>query len=195
MEKGSYLSTILKSKKTVFTFKDITLLWGDSKKESAKVRVNYYVKKGDLYRIRRGVYVKDKNYDKFELATKIFTPAYISFETVLGKAGLTFQYYGQIFVASYLTREINIDGEIFSYRKIKDVVLTNESGIESIGEYSIASKERAFLDTLYLNKDYYFDNLSPLNWERVFRIITIYNSKRVEKTVERLYKKFKAGEK
>jgi predicted transcriptional regulator of viral defense system len=195
MKKGNYLSTILKSEKTVFTFKDIALLWGDSKKETSRVRVNYYVKKGDLYRIRRGFYAKDKNYDKFEFATKIFTPAYISFETVLGRSGLTFQYYSQIFIASYLTRELKIDGEIFSYRKIKDVVLTNEGGIESVGEYSIASKERAFLDTLYLNKKYYFDNLNPLDWEKVFKIMTIYSSKRVEKTVEKLYKNLKKEEK
>ena len=31
--------------------------------------------------------------------------------------------------------------------------------------YYVASKERAFLDILYLNKDYHFDNLSPLNFD------------------------------
>jgi len=182
MEKGDYISVILRSKKTVFSFKDIVLLWGDSG-NAARVRINYYVKTGDLYRIRRGFYAKDKNYDKLELATKIYTPAYISFETALAKAGIIFQFYGQIFVASYLTREIIADGQKYSYKKIKDSILTNSVGIENKNNYSIASPERAFLDTVYLNKNYHFDNLSGLNWDKVFEILPIYRNKRMEKKI------------
>lgn len=195
MEKGNYLSTILRSKKTVFTFKDLILMWGESKKETARVRVNYYLKKRNLYRIRRGFYAKDKNYDKLELATRIFTPAYISFETVLGRAGVVFQYYDRILTASYLTREIKVDGQSYAYRKIKSTVLTNKKGVEDRGEYSVASPERAFLDTLYINKDYYFDNLTPLDWKEVFEILPIYNSKRMSKKVDKLYNQIKAQEK
>ena len=86
MKKGNYILAILRSKKTVFSFKDIALLWRDSSK-AARVRINYYVKNGDIYPVCRGFYAKDRNYDKFELATKIYAPAYISFETVLGRAG------------------------------------------------------------------------------------------------------------
>ena len=82
MEKGDYISTILRSKQTVLSAKDIMLLWGEPTSDAARVRINYYAKNGDLYRIRRGYYSKDKNYNKFELATKIFTPSYVSFETV-----------------------------------------------------------------------------------------------------------------
>lgn len=187
MEKGNYISAILRSKKTVFTFKDIVMLWGDSD-NATRVRINYYVKKGELYRIRHGFYARDKNYDKFELATKIYPPAYVSFETVLGKAGITFQYYGQIFIASYLTREITIDKQTYSYRKIKDLILTSSAGLEDKGNYFIATPERAFLDALYLNRDYYFDNLSPLNWDRVFEILSIYDNQRMTKKVKELFK-------
>ena len=187
MEKGDYISAILRSKKTVFSFKDIVLLWRDSG-SAARVRVNYYMKNGALYRIRQGLYAKDKNYDKFELATKIYTPAYVSFETVLGQSGITFQYYRQIFVASYLTREIIVDGHTFSYRKIKDSILTSGAGIEHKENYSIATPERAFLDVLYLNKDYYFDNLSPLNRDKVFEILSVYSNQRMTKKVKELFK-------
>jgi len=193
MEKGDYISTILRSKKTVFSFKDIALLWGDSG-NAARVRVNYYFKNGDLYRIRQGLYAKDKNYDKYELAAKIYTPSYISFETVLGKAGITFQYYGQIFVASYLAREITVDGQTYSFRKIKDIVLTNKAGLENKGEYLTASKERAFLDTIYINKDYHFDNLSPLDWDKVFEILSIYENKRMAKRVKEFFEHFKSNQ-
>src|SRR5574337_550608 len=93
MEKGDYLTTILRCPKTVFTYKDVLLLWGEPGSEAARVRLNHYVKNGDLYRIRRGLYAKDKNYNKAELATRIFTPSYVSFETVLSKEGVIFQFH------------------------------------------------------------------------------------------------------
>lgn len=142
--------------------------------------------------IRRGIYSKDKDYDKYELATKIYTPSYVSFETVLGAAGVTFQLYGQIFVASYTTKEIECDGQEYSYKKIKDTILTNHIGIQSSGNYSIASPERAFLDVLYLNKDYHFDNLSALNWEKIHDMLPIYGgNKRMVKMVEMYHEAYK----
>lgn len=191
MRKGDYISSILRSKKTVFSFKDIALLWGDSS-SAAIVRLNYYVKTGKLYRIRKGFYAKDKDYDKLELATRIFTPSYISFETILAGSGIIFQYYSRIFIASYLTRDIVCDNQIYSYRKIKALTLTNKTGIESKGEYFAATRERAFLDTIYINKDYHFDNLKPLDWDKVFEIIPIYGNKRIIKKVKEFYEDFKS---
>jgi hypothetical protein len=61
-------------------------------------------------------------------------------------------------------------------------------GVEQVSETSIATKERAFLDTLYINSDYQFDNLRSVNWEKVFEILPIYFNKRLEKEVNGLYK-------
>ncbi|MDO8806612.1 MAG: hypothetical protein Q7R35_19540 [Elusimicrobiota bacterium] len=194
MKKGDYLSAILRSSRTIFSAKDIMLLWGDTGTNAAKVRINYYVKGGALYRVRRGIYAKDKTYNKFELATKIFTPAYVSFETVLARAGVVFQYYDRIFTASYLTREIVADNGTYSYKRIKAAVLTARAGIENQENYAIASPERAFLDVIYSYKDYHFDNLSPLNWDRVYEILPIYGgNKRMGKKVKQYHEAFKAG--
>ncbi len=193
MEKADILN-ILRSNKTVFSFKEILLSSGETNPALLRRRINYYVKKEELYPIRRGIYAKDKNYEKFELATKIFTPSYVSFETVLTRTGVVFQYYSQIFVASYLTREIVADGQTYSYKKIKDVILTNCTGIENKENYSVASSERAFLDIIYLYKDYHFDNLSPINWDKVFEILPIYGgNKRMEKKVKQYYEAAKKG--
>jgi len=181
------ISKILRSPNTVFTFKEISLIWGDPDKKATISAINYYVKTGNLYRIRRGIYAKDKNYDKFELATKIYTPSYISFETVLTQAGVIFQFYSQIFVASYLKREILIDNQKYTFRKIKDSILTNHTGLEFKNNYWIASPERAFLDLLYLNKNYHFDNLDPLDKEKIFEILPIYKNKALEKSVKEIY--------
>jgi hypothetical protein len=187
MKKGDHLTAILRSKKTVLTYKDILLLWGERGSEAATVRLYQYARKGDLYRIRRGIYAKDKNYNQEELATRIFTPSYVSFETVLSKEGVTFQFYSGIFIASYLTREIVIDGHVYSFRKVKNAILTNPAGVVHKDESSLATKERAFLDTLYVNTDYHFDNLGGLDWNKVFEILPIYGNKRMAKNVKDIF--------
>lgn len=195
MEKADILS-ILRTDKTVFTFKEILLASGETNSMLLKSRLNYYVKKGELYSIRRGLYAKDKNYNKRELATKIYTPSYISFETVTREAGMTFQHYDTIFVASYITREIIADNQNFAYKRLKDNILTNPDGIEIKENYSIASPERALLDILYRStRGYYFDSLRPLNWDKVFKLLSVYNSKRMEKLVKEMFDRNKEDNK
>jgi hypothetical protein len=79
---------------------------------------------------------------------------------------------------------VTVDGQTYSYRKVRDAILTNNAGVEAKDNFSIASAERAFLDVLYLSKDYHFDNLAPLNWDKVFEILPIYNNKRMVKRVK-----------
>lgn len=194
LKKGEYLETLLRLKKTIFSTKDIALLWSSDRMGAVQVRLNYYVKKGKLIRLRRGIYAKDKNYDKYELATNMLRPSYVSFETVLGSSGVTFQYYEQIFIASYVRRDIVCNGQKYSFRTIKKDVLINPKGIDQNGEYSIATKERAFLDTIYRSKDYHFDNLDALDWDKVFEILPIYESKKVEKKVKEYHEHFKSNQ-
>jgi len=185
------LGILLRSSKTVFSTKDVALLWAEERKKTVSARLNKYVKAGKLIRVRRGLYAKDKNYDKFELATRIYTPSYISFETVLTRAGINFQYYGNIFVASYVNREIDIDGQKITFVRMKSYVLSNTAGIEHKDGYAIATKERAFLDRIYVSKDYHFDHLDPLDWDKVFEVLPIYNNKRMIKKVNEYFKYYK----
>jgi len=189
--KGEYLEVLLRSPKTVFSINDVTLLWGEERKRIVAVRLNKYAKAGKLIRLRRGVYAKDKNYDRLELATRIYTPSYISFETVLTRSWINFQKYDSIFVASYVTREIKVDGQTILYIRMKDYVLSNTTGVEQNGNVAIATKERAFLDRIYISKDYHFDNLDGLDWDKVFEILPIYNNKRMEKKVNVYFKEYK----
>ena len=71
---------------------------------------------------------------------------------------------------------------------MKDYVLSNDIGIENKDGYAIASRERAFLDRIYVSKDYHFDNLTNLNWDKVFEILPVYNNKRMEKKVKSYFK-------
>jgi len=189
--KGQYIEILLRSSKTIFSTKDIVLLWGEQAEANVRVRLSNYVKRGKLIRVHRGIYAKDKNYDRFELATRIYTPSYISFETVLTRTGINFQYYGNIFVASYVTREIEAGGQKISFIRMKDYVLSNTIGIEHTNDISTATKERAFLDRIYISKDYHFDHLDVLDWNKVFEILPIYRNKRMDKKVQEYFKHYK----
>lgn len=187
-KKRDYLMDLMRTKYTILTFKEVYLLWGKTDMDFVKQKLNRYVKTGKIYSVRKGIYAKGETYDKFELATKIYRPSYVSLETVLGRAGVTFQFYSQIFIASYISREITVDGQTYSFRKIKDSILTDLAGIEMEDNYYIASPERAFLDVVYLNKDYHFDNLSSLNWDKVYEILPIYGgNKRMEKKIKQYH--------
>lgn len=185
------LLKIYRLENSVFTFKDISLLWQETNPDLVKARVNYYVRTKQLYHLRRGIYARDENYNKLELAIKIYTPSYISLETVLQKEGIIFQFYKNFFVVSYLTREISCDGQVYSYKKIKDAVLINLEGIEKQSNFYIASKERAFLDTLYLFQNYHFDNLTLIDWEKCRQMVKIYDNKSLAAAFNSYYRKFK----
>ena len=190
--KGEYLEVLLRSPKTVFSTKDVALLWGEEKEHTVSGRLYKYVKAGKLFKVHRGIYAKDKNYNRFELATRIYTPSYISFETVLTRNGVNFQYYGNIFVASYVTRDIEAGDQKISFIRMKDYVLSNTAGIEHEGGIAMATRERAFLDRVYVSKEYHFDNLDALNWDKVFEFLPMYHNKRMEKKVKTYFEHYSA---
>lgn len=192
LSKGNYIDVLLRSSKTIFSTKDVALLWGEKVTAAVLVRLSGYVKSGKLIRVYRGIYAKDNKYDRFELATRIYTPSYISFETVLTHTGVNFQYYGNVFVASYVTRDIVADGQKISFIRMKNSVLSNTIGIEHLHDIALATKERAFLDRLYVSKEYHFDHLDVLDWNKVFEIVPIYQSERMNKKVADYYKHFQA---
>jgi predicted transcriptional regulator of viral defense system len=175
---------------TVLTIDEIAQLSPNISYESLKDRLSYFTKTGKIKRLHQGIYAK-LDYNPLELANKVYKPAYISLETVLFKAGVVFQTYLTIFLVSYLTRSVSI-GEIeLQFRKIKNQVLTNLQGIEQKTGYFMATTERAFLDAIYIYKDYHFDNLEPIDWEKVDSLKGIYQSKAFEQRVEDYYKLYR----
>lgn len=185
------IGAILRSNHTVFTFPELAMLFGITYENRLAAKIHYYVKTGALYAIRKGLYAKDKNYNPFELAVKIYTPAYVSFETVLAQQGIIFQVHHQIFIASYLSRELVCDNHPLSFKKIKQSVLTDKTGIDQRDHYFIADKERAFLDTIYLRKDYYFDHLDTIDWDKCFDRVHLYENKKMEKRLTQYYREHK----
>jgi len=177
--------SVYMDKRTVFRLKDISLLVGETNFQSLNKKLNYYVRTGKLLNPHRGIYAKP-DYNPEELACIIYTPAYISLEYVLQKSGVIFQYDSRITAISYLNRSIEVDDRTFQFRKIKGEILVNIVGIKrQEGQVNIASAERAFLDLLYLSPEYYFDNLSPLNRQTVYKLLSLYHSKALSERVKK----------
>ena len=171
---------------TVFSLDEISQLFPDLTYESVRDRLYYFTKVGKLKRLHQGIYAKE-GYNPLELANKLYKPSYISLETVLAKGNVVFQYYETIFAVSYLTRTVTLTGATIQYRQMKGDVLTNLQGIEQKEGYFIATLERAFLDAIYIYKNYHFDNLGAIDWKRVAELKKIYKNKVFEKRVERYY--------
>lgn len=178
--KKRFVEEIYKSDRTVFRLRDVGMLLGAKNEANLKSLVNYYVSKGVIRAVRKGIYVKE-GYSLDELACRVYAPSYVSLDSVLFKAGVIFQFSSSVTVVSYLSRRITVDGSELIYRKIKNSILMGGKGIERIGNASVAIPERAFLDLLYLNKDTYFDNLRPLNRDMISELLEMYQSKALER--------------
>lgn len=189
MRKTTILS-LYQTPQTVLTLKDISFMFPDVPYGNLKRRLSYFTKLGHLKKLRRGVYAKQP-YNVLELANKLYAPSYISLETVLQRAGVVFQYYESIFAVSYLSRTIEVDGHTIVYRKMKKDILLNKQGIEEQGNVVVASPERAFLDAVFFYKNYHFDNLNALNWDKITELKDIYRSRVFARRVEEYYQIYK----
>lgn len=186
----SLTTKLYQSQKTILTNKDLALIWQETNPNNLKAKIAYYVKQSVLTRLTRGVFANDKNYNPKELATSIYSPSYISFETVLRESGVIFQHYDTIFVAGPWPKTMTFDKNTITFRKLKDTVLFSSLGVDNKENYSIASLERAFLDTIYLFPKYYFDNLHSIDWKKCFELVKIYNNQQLIKRLKKYHKKY-----
>lgn len=186
MARKDFILDIYKDKRTVFRLSDIAILFPEEESRYISNRLGYYTENGRLLSLRKGIYAKP-DYNPLEFANLLYTPSYISLEYVLQQAGIIFQYDSRYTSVSYLSREVEVDSKIYSYRRIKEDIIIDTTGIlRSKDHVNIATPERAFLDILYLNKDFYFDNTNPLDKQLINRILPIYQSAALEKRVTKL---------
>lgn len=80
----------------IFTSEDLRMKWGVSGNTFYK-RVSYNTIHGHLFRIQNGIF-SDRPLDEITedeamvVAARIIQPSYVSFESVLAKEGINFQY-------------------------------------------------------------------------------------------------------
>ena len=165
---------IKKIKKLYFTYQDIAKILSISE-DSARVLCSRYVKQKYLVRLKRNFYILKERWDniapnqRLELANILQVPSYISLMTALS----FFEYTTQVqqkFIESislYRTFTKDIEGVVFNYSRIKRDYYFGFSKKNSI---FIASPEKAFIDSLYLNYlGKYNLDLSSLNLDKIDR--------------------------
>jgi hypothetical protein len=179
--------TVFADSRTVFRLNDIALLLNSTDVYLSQ-KMHKLVGEGLLLNLRKGIYAK-KKYKPEELACILYTPTYISLNYVLARNSVVFQFDSAITCISYLTREVEVAGQRIAYRKMKNEILLNTAGIVCENNLNTATPERAFLDTLYLFGDVYFDNIGALNYRNIESILPIYRSKRMEDYVNRNFEK------
>ena len=180
---------IKKINKLYFAYQDIAKILSISE-DSARVLCSRYVKQKYLIRLKRNFYILKEKWDniiqsqKFELANILQVPSYISLMTALSFYEYTTQVQ-QKFVESisfYRTFTKDIEGVVFNYSRIKRDYYY---GFSKKNNIFIASPEKAFIDSLYLNYlGKYNLDLSSLNLEKIDR-------KSCENILKRYPSKFK----
>jgi hypothetical protein len=171
---------------TVFTIVDIKKALNIKEQKTLYNAIHYVVKQEELYTISKGIYSFDSNYSRNEFGNKYRTPSYISLYTVLQESGIVFQPYTSIFVITNRSESVDIDGQKYVYRKIKDEILLNPLGIKQENGVSTATVERAICDKIYLDGIEYFDNLRNIDLDLIGRLNSeVYgNNKEISKFLQ-----------
>lgn len=173
---------LYKWQQTVFNFSDLENIFGIRNIQVLKNKIQFLKKKWILISPRRGIYVvKDKLVNSFELANKIYSPSYVSFYSALYHHKMIFQYPQEVYLAYKKTLFQDLWIIQLQLKTLKTSILLNPSGIIHNGLYSLASAERAFLDTLYLYGEIHFDSLDMIDLDKIKNILPIYQSKILEK--------------
>jgi len=148
-------------------------------------KIRRAVNAGRLIGVRRGIYAKP-GYTLEELACVLYKPSYISLDYVLQHSGVNFQYDSAITMVSYLSRDIEVNNTTLRYRQIKGEIMVNTLGIEQRGNINIATPERAFLDTLYLYPNYYFDHIDKLDRQLIQQLLPLYRCATMNERVKKI---------
>ena len=173
---------------SVFTVAEISLIWGEDNSNRLRTALSYYTSADKLIRLRQGIYATDREFEPLELAGRIFTPSYVSLQTVLTRAGAIFQYREGITAVSYLTREVECAGYTFRFRKIKDSILYDPCGVQVRSEppvVSLASPARALVDLTYLDGPRDLGNPGAIDWQQALAIASRFDNKRLQEDVKK----------
>ena len=141
---------------------NFSLLFPDIKSASFDQNLKNWLKRDLLIRLKRGFYVPasywhnchDKDSYLFFLAALLFSPSYVSKETVLARYGILSEaVFGVAAVTSQATKNYRSQIANFSYSKIKAVLFTGYKQQEFNGKsYYMATKSKALFDYLYFLK-------------------------------------------
>jgi predicted transcriptional regulator of viral defense system len=195
------LAKCQQSGRKVFTAQDLGVLWGYADERKLYELIKYYVNTGQLYALARGLYALEAYDGKrlredgdllIEVANKLVPNSYISLYTALQLHGLAFQYYDEVYSVAGRTAVRMVKGIRFVYKKIKDDILFNESGVEKRGFIRMAGIERTICDSLYFFPNLGLEYAESARKERLLELVQIYGNRRLIQRIEKLAEGFDA---
>lgn len=180
-----------------FTAADVAGAFG-IKPESAWVTCSRYVKDGIFVRLKNNFYVLEEAWRNasrdyfFRIANFLQVPSYISFMTALSYYEVTTQVQRDFVESAALRRSVKFDakGTEFDFYKIKKEYYFD---FAKKGEFFVASKEKAFVDAIYLYSfgKYKMDigslDMNRLDRKKVEKILKVFPLK-TRAAAERLCK-------
>ena len=141
------------------------------------------VKRGDLVRLKRGVYrLAEAEVDELVLAGWLYKPSYVSLESVLQMCGVIPEVVGKVTsVTTVTSKEIKTGEGVFLYSKIAkelffgyEKVKDEKSGLY----YNLAEPEKALLDWIYVRRVKSLEgervDMSELNKKKLRSYVKIY---------------------
>lgn len=182
------LTKLLQSGLTVFTLNDLGIIWGQKDRSATRQSARDYASRGNIVRLHQGVYALPGVWpDDFKLANKLLAPSYVTGQSILAAAGLSYQYTDTVFSVALYNRSFQVQAKTFAYSQVKATVLYNTLGLTTASGASQASPERAITDLVYLSKGRFsFEPLSNINWELLANCAQIYENAWVVKAAATL---------
>lgn len=173
-----YEDLALLIKTPIFSKNDIVLAGG----KIYDYQLTRWVKKGYLLKIKNGIYIFKRDYEKIkgeEIAATLYQPSYLSLESALSAYGFIPEIvYSYVSVTGKTNRIFDNKFGHFIYRHLKTELFWGYREVRTdTGRHLIAEPEKAILDYLYLN-------LSKINSESDFENLR-FNEDRLHETLNR----------
>lgn len=156
------LKILTESKKTVFRTKDLQSLW-DEEYRNTVIYAKRMAGKNLILKLAKGYYALNKEYSVYELANSIISPSYVSFNSALLFYGVCFQVSNTVQSVSLLNYQKEIGGRVYKYQSMKKDLFFNIEGIDFKNNVSVASPERALLDSFYFGAAANVDDWEKIN--------------------------------
>ncbi len=156
------LKVLMDSGKTVFRAKDLQILWQENSKNTVAASKRMVAKKLIL-KLTKGYYAIRQDYNIYELANLIVSPSYVSFNSALLFWGACFQVSNAVQSVARLNHERLIGNKTYKYQAMKKDLFFYSEGIDSKNNVSVASPERALLDSFYFGFAANVDNWEKIN--------------------------------
>lgn len=169
----SRFAALARMGEVVFHARDLAVIWGIVNVNTLHTTLSRYARAGLLFRLQNGLYsIKpSRELDPFLVGIKVIHGfCYVSTETVLSRAGIIQQQLSHITLVSAVSKRFVLAGRAFRSRRMAEIYLLNEEGIERVGNIYIASPSRAIADMLYFDPHYHFDASAYIDWDEVKRI-------------------------